>query len=249
MVNNELDTYSISDLKKIAEKLKLNQKRSKLELINDISSVFNQYLHCKKNLKYKRHNQIGDKGKEGTTFLVTDVKGNEYAMKTFRKGKSSNKLYNEYLLQKKAAKVGVAPHVYDYNTADKWIVMEKMDYHLYEKITTLTKKQQERLVEIFQKLDEVGVFHNDANICNYMVKNGQIYLIDYGFSKEITPTLKKKLQTNTPNYKLMLIGLVLKLKELKVPEKAYKYLLRHICDNDKKKFNLMSKYNEKQLAT
>jgi len=29
--------------------------------------------------------QIGNEGKEGKTFLVKDRKGNEYAMKTFKK--------------------------------------------------------------------------------------------------------------------------------------------------------------------
>jgi hypothetical protein len=71
-----------------------------------------------------------------------------------------------------------------------------------------------------------------------MLKNGQIYLIDYGFSKEITPKLKKTLQTETPNARLMLIGLVLKLKEMKLPEKSYKYLIRYISDEDKEKFGL-----------
>lgn len=193
-------------------------------------------------MTYKKHYQIGEKGKEGTTFLVTDRKGKEYAMKTFRKGKSSNTLYREYSLQKKAAKVGVAPRVYSYDTVEKWIVMEKMDCHFYEIIQKdkghIKKKYQERLYELFTKLDKAGVFHNDANICNYMMKNGEIYLIDYGFSKEITPKLKKTLQTETPNARLMLVGLILKLKEMKVPEKSYKYLIRHVSEKDKEKFGL-----------
>lgn len=192
--------------------------------------------------KYKKQHQIGEKGKEGTTFLVTDRKGREYAMKTFRKGKSSNTLYREYSLQKKASKAGIAPRVYEYNTVEKWIIMEKMDCHFYEIIKKkkgiITKKHQERLYEIFQKLDKAGVFHNDANICNYMMKNGEIYLIDYGFSKEITPKLKKTLQTETPNSRLMLIGLILKLREMKVPEKSYKYLIRNVSQTDREKFGL-----------
>lgn len=239
-----LEKYNLSELKKMATKMDLPLRRSKTEMIEDISKAFGEYEEYKheKLDKYSRHKQLGEKGKEGTTYLVTDHSGKEYAMKTFRKGKSSSKLYNEYSLQKKAGKAGVAPRVHDYDTVGKWILMEKMDSHLYEYLNKsqgiLTKKQQERLLEIFRKLDEINVFHNDANLCNYMIKNGEIYLIDYGFAKEITPELKKKLGTETPNSKLMLIGLILKLKECKCPEKSYKYLIRHINKEDQTKFNL-----------
>jgi len=235
MSSYNLEKYSITELRKMAEKMNITKGKNKKEIMDHISKAFEQS-------KYKRHYQLGEKGKEGTTFLVTDKRGREYAMKTFRKGKSSNTLYREYSLQHKASKVGVAPRVYNYDTIGKWILMEKMDCHFYEIIEkakgNITKKQQERLYEIFTKLDKAGVFHNDANICNYMLKNGQIYLIDYGFSKEITPKLKKTLQTETPNARLMLIGLVLKLKEMKLPEKSYKYLIRYISDEDKEKFGL-----------
>lgn len=232
MSSYNLEKYSITELRKMAEK----------EIMDNISKP-----------KYKKHYQLGEKGKEGTTFLVTDKRGREYAMKTFRKGKSSNTLYREYSLQYKASKVGVAPRVYNYDNVGKWILMEKMDCHFYEIIEkakgNITKKQQERLYEIFTKLDKAGVFHNDANICNYMLKNKQIYLIDYGFSKEITPKLKKTLQTETPNARLMLIGLVLKLKEMKLPEKSYKYLICYISDEDREKFGLKTqKINKNDLV-
>ena len=228
----------------MAVKMDLPARRSKTEMIEDISTAFSEYEEYKKEKvdKYTRHKQLGEKGKEGITYLVTDHHDKEYAMKTFRKGKSSSRLHKEYSLQKKASKVGVAPRVYEYDTIGKWILMEKMDKHLYdqleEKKGVLHKKQQLRLLEIFKKLDDAGVFHNDANICNYMIKEEEIYLIDYGFAKEITPKLKKKLGTDRPNGRLMLIGLVLKLKEMNLPEKSYKYLLREVSKEDKSKFNL-----------
>lgn len=240
-----LEKYNLSDLKKMANKMDLPARRSKAEMIEDISKAFAEYEEYKKEKidKYTRHKQLGEKGKEGTTYLVTDHNGKEYAMKTFKKSKSSSKLHKEYNLQKKASKAGVAPKVYDCDTVGKWILMEKMDSHLYEQLNkekgSLSKKHQERLIEIFRKLDEIGVFHNDANLCNYMLKNGEIHLIDYGFAKEITPELKKKLGTDSPNSKLMLIGLILKLKECGSPEKSYKYLMRHVSKEDKTKFNLL----------
>lgn len=245
MSQYRLEKYNLIELKQMAAKMDLPARRSKTEMIQDISSAFSEYEEYKKEKidRYTKHKQLGEKGKEGTAYLVTDHHGKEYAMKTFRSGKSSTTLYKEYSLQKKAAKAGVAPRVYDYDTVGKWILMEKMDEHLYEQIDRekgiIHKKQQERLLEIFRKLDEVGVFHNDANICNYMTKNGEIYLIDYGFSKEITPKLKKKLSTEHPNSRLMLIGLILKLKERKIPVKSYKYLLGQVSKEDREKFNLL----------
>ena len=244
MSRYNLEKYNLTELKKMTTKMDLPARRSKTEMIKDISTAFSEYEEYKKDKidRYTRHKQLGEKGKEGTTYLVTDRSGKEYAMKTFRKAKSSSRLYKEYSLQKKASKVGIAPKVYDYDTVGKWILMEKMDKHLYEQIEEnkgiLQKKQQLRLLEIFRKLDEVKVFHNDANICNYMLKDGEIYLIDYGFSKDITPELKKKLSSEYLNSRLMLIGLVLKLKQMNLPEKSYKYLIREVCKEDRIKFNL-----------
>jgi predicted Ser/Thr protein kinase len=233
-----LEKYSLTELKDMAEKMDLPVRRSKTEMIQDISKAFQEYEEYKKEKKdkYTRKHQLGEKGKEGTTFLVVDKKGKEYAMKTFRKSKSSNTLTREYQLQKKASKEKIAPKVYDYDTVGKWIVMQKMDSHLFENITALDEDQQKSIIRIFKKLDKVGVFHNDANIINFMVRKGRIYLIDYGFAKEITPKLIKTLGTDRPNYKLMTIGMVLKLRELNFPRTSYKYFLSHISEEDKQKY-------------
>jgi len=101
-----LEKYNLTELRKMASRMDLPYRRSKTEMIKDISEAFFEYEEYKKEKvdKYIRHNQLGDKGKEGTTYLVTDTHGKEYAMKTFRKGKSSSRLYTEYSLQKKAGK-------------------------------------------------------------------------------------------------------------------------------------------------
>jgi len=246
MSDHNLEHYNFTELKKMAEKMCLPIRRSKAEMIKDISTAFTEYEEYKKEKidKYTKHKQLGEKGKEGITYFVTDSSGKRYAMKTFRKAKSSATLEREYTLQKKASKAGVAPRVYDYDTVSKYIVMEKMDRHLFvdangSKTVDLTKSEQLRILEIFQKLDEVGVFHNDINILNFMVKKDQIYLIDYGFSKEITPKLCKTLRTDCPNCKLMTLGIVLKLKTNNAKSKSYKYLLRSISDEDKKSYGLV----------
>jgi len=224
-----LDQYNLKELHKMAEKLGLAARRSKSEMIKDIAEAFLEYEEYKQEKidKYTKFEQLGEKGKEGITYLVSDNRGKKYAMKTFRKGKSSATLEREYILQKKAAKVGVAPKIYDYDTVSKYIVMEKMDRHLFNgKEINLTKEQQLTILEIFDKLDQAGVFHNDINILNFMVKKDRIYLIDYGFAREITPKLIKKLGTDIPNKKLMTLGIVMKLKELGAKEKSYKYFLK-----------------------
>ena len=178
--------------------------------------------------KYIKLKRLGEKGKEGITYLVKDKKGNEYAMKTFKKTKSSKNLKKEYDFLKLASEQGISPKVYDYNLVEKYIVMEKMDSHLYEYIDKhegkVKIKDQKRIIEIFKKLDEINIFHNDPNICNYMLKNNIVYLIDYGLSKEITPKLIKNCNSKNPNTELMSIGFILKLKEKNIPEKSYFYI-------------------------
>lgn len=172
------------------------------------------------------------KGKEGTTYLLTK-RGKEYAVKTFKKTKSERKIQKEYDLQKKAVKYKICPKLYSLDLQGKTITMEKMDTHVYDllrKVRKLTKKQQERILEIFRLLDTAGVFHNDPNLSNYMLKDGEIYIIDFGMAKEIDP---KKLGTDTPNYKFGLLGFVLKIKELGLPLENFKYLVNAISDTDK----------------
>ena len=218
----------------------ISPKRNKSVYIETISKAFTEYEEYKKEKidKYTKIEQIGLKGKEGTTYLVKDKKGKEYAMKTFRKTKSSAKLQKEVELQEKMSKLGVAPKIHDYDVVSKYIVMEKMDRHLFQGKYVLTKEQQKNILDIFSKLDKGGVLHNDINPLNFMIKKEKIYLIDYGLAKSIDDKLKKKLKTETPNLKLMTIGFILKLKELKADDKSYKYLLKNVSEEDKKNYFL-----------
>ena len=63
-------------------------------------------------------------------------------------------------------------------------------------------------------MDETGVFHGDPNPANFMLKGASMYMIDYGFARDIDDKLVKKYETNTPNTKFMILGLILKLKEI-----------------------------------
>jgi len=239
-----LSNYNFNDLKKIAKDMGLQGRRSKGEYVNDISDALKEYetYKTKKIDKYTKIRQLGVKGKEGTTYLVKDKKDRELAMKTFRKTKSSITLKTEYTLQKKASKAGISPRVVEYDHVSKYIVMEKMDEHLMDVMKkhqgNLSKTHQLRIIEIFKKLDEVGVFHGDSNMMNYMLKNKKLYIIDFGFSKEINSKLIKKLGTDAPNLKIMTLGLIIKLKKFECPPSSWKYLKRVISKSEIERFDI-----------
>jgi hypothetical protein len=71
-----------------------------------------------------------------------------------------------------------------------------------------------------------------------MQKGKRLYMIDYGFSKEITPKFIKLYKTETPNMKIMLLGLILKLKELRCNPISWELLITYISEEDKIKCDL-----------
>lgn len=239
---SQLEKYTCSELKMLAEKMDLRVYRGKTDLIRVITEAFKEYEDYKKEKldKYERLEQLGEKGKEGTTFLVRNREGKEYAMKTFRKQKSSKNLKKESELQKMAADMGASPEVIEIDTVSKYIVMERMDTHLVDLIKKqegiLTKHQQKQIVSIYKKLDRAQVFHGDANLLNYMCKGRKLYIIDFGMAKQITSNLIKKLGTETPNMHIMTLGLVLKLRDLKFPKTSYSYILKHLSEDQKSQF-------------
>jgi predicted Ser/Thr protein kinase len=233
-----LTTYTFQELKKMAKDMDLPSKRSKSDYLLEIKDAFKDYEYYKKKKmdKYTRIKRLGNKGCEGTIYLVVDKKNREFAMKTFKKTKSSNLLKIEYSLQKKVACSGISPRVVEYDSVSKYIVMEKMDTHLIDLIKKqkchLTRNQQLQIIEIHKKLDDSRVFHGDFNIFNYMIKDKTIYIIDFGCSKEINYNLIKKLGTNKPNMKILTIGIVNKLKELMCSSSSWKYLKREISNDN-----------------
>lgn len=242
----ELNNYSYNKLKEMSEEMGLTVRRSKNDLINQISKAFIEYEKYKKCKidRYERKYQLGERGKEGTTFLVTTKNGIEYAMKTFKKYKSSATLYKEAELQKIAAGMGVSPNVIDIDTVSKYIVMEKLDIHLVDLIKTqgyLTKDHQKQIISIYKKLDKAGVFHGDANLLNYMYKNKKIYIIDFGMAKEITSVLTRKLGTSTPNLDIMTLGLALKLREFKYPRSSYDHIITYLSEEQRTQFGFKLK--------
>lgn len=246
MDSKYLRNLSYTDLKKIAEGMEIDIDKRKEQLIDNILVCFKKYEDYRKEKvdKYKRIKQLGNVGKEGITYLVKTNDGNTYAMKTFRKTKSSDKLRLESDLQKKASELDISPKVVEIDTVSKYIVMEKLDKHLVdvmkEQDGDLTEDQQKQIIHIFKSLDQAEVFHGDSNILNYMFKKNKLYIIDFGMGKFIDSKLKKKLNTDTPNISLMNLGFILKLKDLECPPSSYSYLITFVSDKDKQKYGLHS---------
>ena len=169
----------------------------------------------------KMAKNMGLNSKKSIIYEVTDNKNNIFIMKTFKKNKPSNQLKLEYNIQKKASLFDIAPKVIEYDSISKYIVMEKMDEHLLDVIQqqgTLTQHQQLRILEIFKVLDNIGIFHCNPDINNYMIKDNKIYIIDFGSASEINVKLIK---TNT---QIMTIELINTLNKLKIPSSSWKYL-------------------------
>jgi serine/threonine protein kinase len=196
----------------------------------------------KPEIKYELIGQLGEKGKEGRTLSVRDIFGCEYAMKTFRRNKPPEKLMEEITLQRKCSDAGISPKIIDYSLDEKYVVMEQMECHLLDSMKDmgglLSEGHQKQLIEIFKKLDKIKVFQGDANILNYMLRNGKIYIIDFGFSKHIDENLMKKLESRAPNYELMLLGFILKLKEMNCPPQSYSILKTHLTEQKRAQFNI-----------
>lgn len=251
MDSSKLQEFTYRELKLIAQDMGLMIPRSKSEIIYEIIKAFKEYENYKKNKidRYEKFEQLGDKGKEGTTYLVKTKDGKEYAMKTFRKSKLSASLRKEAELQKLAADQGVSPNVIDIDTVSKYIVMEKMDGHLLDKIRKqgcLTRSQQRQIINIYRHLDKAGVFHGDGNLLNYMYKDDNIYIIDFGIAKEITLGLIKRLGTDTPNMSIMTLGLALKLRDMQFPVSSYQYIVKYLSDDQRDQFGFNSILSKKK---
>jgi tRNA A-37 threonylcarbamoyl transferase component Bud32 len=233
-----IDLMTTKELKDIAFNLKIKYSGSKIEMIN--------LIRAGRDILYERHEQLGDSGKDATTFLVKvkndDDTESKYAMKTFKVRKSPERILKEAEIQKKLSQHGICPVVIDVETTlkNKYIVMEKLDRHLIdvngEKKIPLSFQKQ--LVKIYKTMDELGIFHGDANPLNYMIKKSKLYVIDFGMSKEINPVLIKKLKTDKPNLHIMTLGMILKLKNMQYPIESYKYLVTQLTDDQRRDFDL-----------
>lgn len=193
-------------------------------------------LHTTDITRFSRVQQLGKKGKEGTVYLVIDtLTGKKCAMKTFRKQKSAKTLEKEANFQFLAAKEGISPNIIAYNTEEKYIVMDILSRTLMDILRDqngeFTMSQQRQLIDLYKKLDRVGIMINDANPLNVMDKDGRLYLIDYGFAKYTKHKIFKKY--THPNLQLMPLGLLIWMNG-RHPTKSWTYIRQQI---DKVSYN------------
>lgn len=223
-----MNRYELMNMKKkeleiIASDIKARKFSKKSDMVDSILDARNE--------RYKICDQLGEPGKDAITYCVL-LKNKKYAKKQFKPRKSVKKIEEEAQLQIKASKVGISPKIIEINDRHKYIVMDKLDKHLIDVngLKKISLDHQKQLIKIYNKLDEQGIFHGDANPLNYMIKNKKLYVIDFGMSKKITPQLQKKLNTNTPNLTIMTTGMVIKLKLMNYPVSSYSYLLKYLPD-------------------
>tara|TARA_B110000495_G_C22916880_1_gene535612 strand:- start:306 stop:1043 length:738 start_codon:yes stop_codon:yes gene_type:complete len=237
-----LNHASLPKLKNIAKQMEIDKELHNFNKLN--KKQFIKYIiNCFQKISqsnYKKICQIGNKGKEGVCYVV-NYNGRKRVMKQFKKNKSSKNILLEYQLQKKASKHHISPRVYHVDTDNKCIIMEKMDQNLFEILRQsngeLSENLQNYIVYIIDKLDKIGIFHGDPNPSNFMVKNKKLYIIDYGFGRNIDQKLINKHNTKHINQKFMILGLILQLKQL-FNRTDYHILKKYINDENIKKFQL-----------
>lgn len=242
MSYKKLENNSVVTLRKLAKDLKIPKYGSLLkdDLVKKILEIQTQ----KKSKTYKKIKQLGLKGKEGQTFLVKDRRGREFAMKTFSQRKSPNTLSKEVKLQQKAGKYDLSPKIYDYNLNSKYIVMEKLDKNFFDIMNKnsgrLPVKYQSQVINIFKKLDEIGVFHGDPNPLNFMIRKEKVYILDFGFAKDIDNKIISKYKSKTPNLNFMVLGFILRASKIfkRSEPIKYEYLRKFISPTEQKMFNI-----------
>ena len=243
MDRQSLEKLTISELKSLAIKMDLEPSRRKSDLINQIRDAFVKWENYKKEKveRYKEIKPLGNKGREAKTFLVYDNNHKkEYAQKRYRKNKSSDAIRKEYEFQKRAARRNISPKVIDCDTIAKTMTMEKMDYDLIDLIQKqkgkLTRYQQEEIINLFDRMDELGIFHADSNSLNLMyTKENKLQIIDYGFAEEITPKIIKKYGTDKPNRIYLIMGIISQLSRI-FPNSKFQYLEKTISREMLEKF-------------
>jgi tRNA A-37 threonylcarbamoyl transferase component Bud32 len=177
-----------------------------------------------------KNRQLGKDGKEGKVFAVSKQKGNkEYAMKVFKKTKSSKNIEKEVSLAKMAYKAGLSPKIIEMNLIEKYIVMEMCDKTILdlmkEQNYILKVSQQKELVKLFSGLDNIGIMHNDPNPLNILECKGKLKIIDFGMSKicEVRKCTNKRLLT---------LGFLLFMKQQNYPIQKLSYLVNTLSKDD-----------------
>ena len=191
--------------------------------------------------KYRIIEKIGE-GRDGLVYVVKNLYGKKYAMKCFKKDKSRNVIKKEYDMQDICSEYKICPKTIDLNLDKKYFIMELYDSPLFKLIEQnngiLSEKHQKQIIHIYETLDKIKIFHNDPNISNYMIKDNNVYIIDFGMSKNINRSLIQSHNTEHLNIVYMLMGFIINLKKSNCPKQSYQFLSKFLSDENKKLLNL-----------
>ena len=193
--NTQRARYILTNFYKFNKSIKLDPK-----LVMSVVNATDKKMILKRNGEQIQLNilkTLGTPGKEGTTYKVEILSSSDqYAMKVFKKKKSSAKISLEALTQDFAASYDLSPKIYGIvleqclpKPSGGKIIMELMDGLLEELLNKqdgiLTEEQQYDLIRLSIEMDNIGIYHNDPNPLNIMYKNGKFYYIDFGMSLPI----------------------------------------------------------------
>lgn len=122
-------------------------------------------------------------GVYGQVYEISDGTHN-YAMKVTTQITKNTRAEIEHT--KQAAVLGVAPKIYKYGACNGYIylIMEKMDYSLD---TSYPYRARDIIaaLELYKTLLDHNVLQNDLKGQNVMLRNGKVFLIDYGLTRRI----------------------------------------------------------------
>jgi len=249
---SSLSVLNITHLKKVARGLKIRgyskyTKATKQDLealiertatSTEIDKAIGTAIHTRTSNKQKQTGswvklrRIGSTGKDGKVYNVVNEQGDSMAMKTFRKNKNIRDMKREIAFQIKASDgiYQISPKIVEYNFTDKYVVMEKLDRTLIDVLEdqdgVLHIDQQKSIIDLFTKLDQLEIFHNDANPLNIMTSRGKWYMIDYGFACNCSHN--DVVGIESPNLRFMTVGLLTGLARNKFDVKTYTYLTKFV---------------------
>ncbi len=137
------------------------------------------------------------KGAEANLYLEKDRLIKHRIKKEYRIGVLDERLRRsrtkrEAKLLKRSKRSGIpVPNVYDVNFKDNKIVMEFIDAELVYDYLQSAKKSaivniSKKIGELIARLHDSNIIHNDLTTSNMLLKDDEIYLIDFGLGMTST---------------------------------------------------------------
>jgi serine/threonine protein kinase len=152
------------------------------------------------------------------------------AVKIFNADIPAERIRREAVLQREAARQGLAPRVVSWDSTS--ITMERMDETLYHRLKRdgfrMAEPLQRRFIEILRGLDELRIFHGDPNPLNFMLKDGRLYIGDFGMASRITAATAAEHRTWGVNMAYMPMGFLMRLADVVKGTPDYKVIEKHI---------------------